>query len=147
MALYALDTNLYVYAVRDTVAAAELMQFYSAFAPRCYLSSVVLHELLFGANTPEKARQLHSDVAAPFVRTSRIVTPSHRAWATAGEALSRIAKEEHMDRKAFPKSLVADALLAASCRENGITLITSNTTDFERIGRVIKFSFAAPWPS
>ena len=147
MALYALDTNLYVSALRDATASAELYQFYSAFAPRCYLCSVVFHELLFGANTPDKKRHLHSDIAAPFVRTSRIVTPSHRAWIAAGEALSRIAKEDHMDRKAFPRSLVADALIAASCRENGVTLVTANLADFERIGRVMKFSFTAPWPS
>lgn len=147
MALYALDTNLYVSAIRDAQAASALAQFYSANAPRCYLVSVVLHELLFGGKTREKRRQLHSDIAAPFVRTGRVVTPSHQAWIASGEALSRIAEEERVERSSFPRSFINDAILAACCRENGITLVTANVSDFVRIGRVLNFSFSAPWPA
>ncbi|HET7228616.1 MAG TPA: type II toxin-antitoxin system VapC family toxin [Longimicrobium sp.] len=147
MALYALDTNLYIAAIRDPQSAAELSSFYSLHAPRCYLVSVVLHELLLGAKTREKRNQLHGDIASPFVRTKRIVTPSHQAWAASGEALSRIAEEERIERKAFPRSFINDAILAACCRENGITLVTANLSDFARIARVMKVEFTAPWPA
>ena len=147
MALYALDTNLYISAIRDGKAASELAQFYAANAPRCFLISVVLHELLVGGKTREKRRQLHADIAAPFVRTGRIVTPSHQAWVTSGETLSRIAEEERVERSSFSRSFINDAILAACCREHGITLITANLGDFARIERILKFGFTAPWPS
>jgi predicted nucleic acid-binding protein len=48
---YALDTNVYIRAIRDSGAAAELQSFYAVFAPGMYLSSVVLPELLVGATS------------------------------------------------------------------------------------------------
>ena len=58
MKKYVLDTNLYVKAFRNREAAAALERFYASFTPQSYLSSVVLHELLAGANTRAKARQI-----------------------------------------------------------------------------------------
>ncbi len=39
-----------------------------------------------------------------------------------------------------------DVLLAVACREAGITLVTDNEGDFERIGRHVDFDFVKPWP-
>jgi predicted nucleic acid-binding protein len=41
---------------------------------------------------------------------------------------------------------VNDVLLAMSCRESGVVLVTANVRDFERIAKVTKFAFVAPWP-
>jgi len=39
-------------------------------------------------------------------------------------------------------------MIAVSCCENGITLITNNAKDFTTITRHLKsFAFEAPWPS
>jgi predicted nucleic acid-binding protein len=65
---YALDTNLYILTIRDPGAAAELQSFYSTFAPGTYLSSVVLHELLVGATSVAKAREIRVAMAEPFRR-------------------------------------------------------------------------------
>jgi hypothetical protein len=46
----------------------------------------------------------------------------------------------------LPPSFVDDVLIAASCAESGVTLVTDNTRDFGRIGAVLRFGVAAPWP-
>ena len=38
-------------------------------------------------------------------------------------------------------------LLAPSCRESGVVLVTANTRDFARIARLAAFDFVAPWPA
>jgi len=44
------------------------------------------------------------------------------------------------------KSFGNDVLLALSCREAGLVLVTDNRRDFERIARVAPFDFVDPWP-
>ena len=147
MRKYLLDTQLYVQAFRDPQSAVELARFYAAFTPQSYLSSVVLHELLTGANTPEKARQIEQEIARPFKRTARLITPTHVDWETSAEALAGMVREEGLELRRAPKSLVNDALLAASCRTRGVTLITDNRRDFERLRPWIGFDFVCPWPA
>jgi predicted nucleic acid-binding protein len=143
---FALDTNLYIRAIREAVAADELQLFYSTFAPVTYLSSVVLHELLVGATSVAKSREIREAVADPFRRTRRVFTPSADAWETAADAIAAMARREKRELRSLPKSLVNDYLLAASCRESGIVLVTHNSADFEEIRRYIKVQFTAPWP-
>lgn len=147
MTKYVLDTNLYVRAFRNESDAAELERFYSGFAPAVFLSSVVVHEILVGARTPQKRRQVEERMARPFRRTKRIVTPSHGAWQEAGTSLARLAAAEGLDLRRVPKSFVNDVLLAASCRESGMVLVTDNAADFHRIRPYIRFDFAEPWPA
>lgn len=146
MKKFVLDTNLYVYAFRSTDHAEALKAYFASYTPSTYLSSVVLHELLVGSNTPRKVREIHELIAQPLVRTGRLITPSHGAWQTSGEAIGRMAAKERRDLRSIAKSLVNDYLLAASCREAGATLITNNVSDFEGIVRYLKFEFQAPWP-
>lgn len=146
MKKYALDTNLYVQAFRDRGNAVELERFYAAFTPQSYLSSIVLHELLAGANTPEKTRQIDREIAHPFKRTARLITPIHGDWETGANVLARMVREEGLEFRRAPKSLINDVLLAASCRTAGVTLITDNGRDFERIRRFLRFDFVFPWP-
>jgi predicted nucleic acid-binding protein len=144
---FVVDTNLYVRAFRSADDAAALQQFYSTFAPAVWLSSVVLFELIVGAATTAKQTEIDEWLARPLRRVNRIQTPSHSAWEGAGRAVAALAKRERMDRRVVPKSLINDALLAASCRDAGATLVTDNAHDFERIARFIRFRFTAPWPS
>ena len=144
---YVLDTNLYVRAFRSDAGAQELTAFYTAFAPVTYLSSVVVHELLVGANTPAKARHIRDHVVGPLQRTRRIITPSHSAWEASGEAIARMVRRTKRELRTLPKSLIHDYLLAASCREVGATLVTENVADFAEIGQFLKVEFQAPWPS
>ncbi|MGH7577243.1 MAG: type II toxin-antitoxin system VapC family toxin [Longimicrobiales bacterium] len=146
MRKYALDTNLYVRAFRSTAFAAELASFYESFAPGCYMSSVVLHELVVGGQSRSKIESVREKTARPFQRTGRVFTPSHRAWDEAAEALALLAIRRRLDRSTLSRSFVHDALISASCREAGVTLVTDDTADFERMRTVLNFEFVEPWP-
>jgi len=46
----------------------------------------------------------------------------------------------------FRRSFKRDVMLAASCRQSGHTLVTSNLHDFELIRKVERFEFVPPFP-
>lgn len=142
---FALDTNLYVRAFRGDADASALRGFYERHTPHLFLSSVVLHELEVGGSSEGVVRWV-ANTARPLARSRRVVTPSHGAWRTAGSTIARLAGERRLDRGTMSRSLVNDVLIAASCRENGVTLVTDNTRDFEMIRSVFAFDFVAPWP-
>lgn len=146
MKKYVLDTNLYVKAFRSQEGAKELERYFAEFTPNTYLSSVVFHELLVGASTPSKARQIREDLLGPLTRAGRLITPSHSAWDQAGSSIAAMARQESRELRSVPKSLVNDFLLAASCRESGATLVTDNTADFKLIRKYLKHEHVAPWP-
>jgi predicted nucleic acid-binding protein len=143
---YVLDTNLYVKAFRSQEGARELERYFTNFTPNTYLSSVVLHELLVGASTPSKVRQIREDLLGPLTRAGRVITPSHSAWDQAGSSIAAMARQESRELRSVPKSLVNDFLLAASCRESGATLVTDNTADFKLIRKYLRHEHVEPWP-
>lgn len=144
---YILDTNLYIRAFRSEAEARKLEAFYAVFIPVTWLSSIVVHELLVGGTTPATVRDIRDNIVRPLQRRRRIFTPSHGAWDVSGEAIGRMVRRTNRELRTLPKSLIHDYLLAASCREAGVTLITENLADFEEIRRYIKFEVRAPWPS
>ena len=146
MKKYVLDTNLYVHAFRNAEGARELQDFYRSFAPSTYLSSIVLHELLVGANTDAKVRSIMETLVRPLQRVRRVITPTHAAWQSSAEAIARMSRKESRDLRSIPKSLINDYLLAASCRETGATLVTDNVSDFAAIRRYIRLEYMEPWP-
>jgi predicted nucleic acid-binding protein len=143
---YALDTNLYIRAIRERSSAAELADFFARHSPRTFLSSIVFHEIVIGAGSPSRLREIELDIGRPFLKAGRVFTPSHRAWVHGAEALAKLAFSYGLDRSKLPRSFVNDVLIAASCAEAGVTLVTDNVRDFARIGSVLRFEFAAPWP-
>jgi len=143
---YALDTNLYVRAIREQAFTAELADFFARHAPRTFLSSVVMHEIVVGAGSAAKLQQVEAAIGRPFRRTGRVFTPSHQAWVQGAEAVAKLALQYGLERGKLPRSFVNDVLIAASCAEAGVTLVTDNLRDFARIGAVLRFEHTAPWP-
>ena len=76
-----------------------------------------------------------------------MITPSHSAWEQAGVAIAAMARQEGWNLRRVAKSLVNDFLLAASCRESGMVLITDNAANFELIRKYLKHEFVPAWPS
>jgi predicted nucleic acid-binding protein len=72
--------------------------------------------------------------------------PSYRAWKRAGDIIATLIRRRHLSASGVPRSFPNDALIAASCREQGVTLITNNRTDFERISPVEPLDFITDWP-
>lgn len=146
MKRYVLDTNLYIEAARDRDWAEELARFVSAHLPLVHLHAVVAQELLAGAVDAEKARLVERGLVRPFEKRGRVVTPTFGTWKRAGTIMARLVQTKRMSPGGFRRSFVNDCLLGASCREEGLTLITQNTRDFQLIRGVEEFELAAPWP-
>lgn len=144
---YVLDTNLFIRAFRDPAANEELQRFHQLFAPFEFLSAVVAQELRAGARSTPARRLLERQVLEPFVRRDRVVTPSARAWHESGDLLADMAVDEGLDVSRVSKAFGNDVLLALSCREAGVVVVTDNERDFERIRRRVRFAFVGPWPS
>jgi predicted nucleic acid-binding protein len=144
---YVLDTSLFIEGFRDPVRNAELQRFHAQFAPFEYLSAVVVQELRAGARTTADLRNLEHHVLEVFARRGRIVVPSGWAWAESGDVLGTIARREGLALSRLSKSFGNDVLLALSCREAGLVLVTEDRRDFERIAQISEFDFVNPWPA
>ena len=143
---YSLDTNLFIRSFRSDTENAAIQRFHRVFGPFEYLSSVVAHELRAGTTTPKARRMLARHILQPFERRGRIFTPSAAAWNQAGDLLATLRHVDGVDLKRMRRSFGNDVLLAISCRENGVVLVTENKRDFARIQQHMKFDFVAPWP-
>ena len=143
---YALDTNLFIAALRNEEANARLLQFHAAFAPFEYLHSVVVQELQAGVKDSGGLRKLERHIFGPFIARGRVITPSFQAWKRSGDVLRDLTRKHALEPSKVTKSFGNDILLAASCRELGIVLITDNLRDFQRIRQVFSFDFVPPWP-
>lgn len=143
---YVLDTNLFIDGFRDPMANEALQRFHYLFAPFEYLSVVVVQELLAGVRSPADRRALVRHVLNPFTRRGRLVTPSAQAWRESGTVLAALAGSEGLELARVSKAFGNDILVALSCRESGMVLVTDNRRDFERIARVAACRFVDPWP-
>ena len=147
MKRYILDTNLYIEAARNRDRAEELARFVSNHLPFLHLHAVVAQELLAGAVDAGRVRLVERGLIRPFEQRARLVTPSFGTWKRAGSIMARLVQTKQISPGGFGRSFVNDCLLAASCREGGLTLITRNTRDFELIRGVEVFEVVAPWPA
>jgi predicted nucleic acid-binding protein len=143
---FALDTNVFVDAFRDETFAAALAAFLEAALPTTFLSAVVVQELAAGARTREQVRALESSIWRPFERRGRVFAPSTLAFRESGRLLAELAAREGWAAIRSNPSLANDALLAASCREHGFTLVTSDG-DFDRfLSSLGRWRHVKPWP-
>jgi predicted nucleic acid-binding protein len=143
---YTLDSNIFIDGFRSEEAQAEIFVFLNRALPFTYLSAVVMQELAAGARTTAAARDLQRKVFDPFERRRRVFAPSPTAFVESGRAFAAIAAGKGWQTFGENPSLLNDALIAASCREHGITLITKDL-DFKRLRPLVKgFHYAAPWP-
>ena len=143
---FVLDTNLFIDGFRDRTANEELQFFHRLFAPFEYLSAVVVHELFAGTRSRADQRLLEQKLVAPLASRGRMVTPSYDAWVGAGRVLAWMSNEDGLAIRTVKRAFGNDVLIALSCREAGLTLITRNRKDFARIARIAPFRFEAPWP-
>jgi predicted nucleic acid-binding protein len=143
---YALDTNIFIDGFRSEESQAEVFAFLHRALPFTYLSAVVMQELAAGARTAASARAMQHGVFEPFERRRRVFAPSSAAFVESGRVLAAVAARERWQLLDEKPSLLNDALIAASCREQGITLVTKDG-DFKRLAPFVKgFRYTLPWP-
>ncbi len=144
---YALDTNIFIDAFRNEEAQTEVFAFLNRALPFTYLSAVVMQELAAGARTAGAARDVQRGLFEPFARRQRVFAPSSAAFVESGRVLAALAARKVWQRLDDRLSLLNDALIATSCRERGMTLITRDD-DFKCLAPFVKgFRYAAPWPA
>jgi len=144
---YALDTNIFIDGFRSEEAQAEVFAFFNRALPFTYLSAVVMQELAAGARSIQAARDVQQGVFEPFERRRRVFALSYAAFAEGGRVLAALAASEGWHLLDEKPSLLNDALIAVSCCEQGITLITKDG-DFKRLSPFVRgFRYVAPWPS
>jgi len=143
---FAVDTNVFIRAYRDPGFNAALNRFHSAFAPFEYLSAVVAQELRAGMQSAQHRARLERVVLEVYSRRGRVLTPSRQAWSESGNVLAEMAWREGLEVGKVSKAFGNDVLLALSCREAGVVLVTDNVRDFGRIQRYVQFEYTAPWP-
>jgi predicted nucleic acid-binding protein len=127
------DTSIYVAALRDAtgervVGSPVLQRWGSESTP--WLSSVVLEELYEGADPPTLS--LIQKMNRGFDRIRRVLTPSARDWARAGKILRQIGRRQWFEETGRGR-LTNDAMIATSAARQGMTVITANLRDFERL--------------
>lgn len=147
MARYVLDTNVYIAADRDATWAEDLDRFSSAHLPSIHFHAVVAQELLAGTIDRRRERLVDDSLIRPFERRGRVVVPSFVAWKSAGRIATRLVQRKLMNPGGFKRSFFNDCVLAASCRERGLTLVTQNRNDFDLIRTVHPFDYTEPWPA
>ena len=141
---YALDSNVYIDALRNRDAREALKAFLIRAGTRIVLSAVVASELRAGAVTAEHETPLRALVGA-YRSRGLVLTPTFEAYLEAGRVLAALQPRRRTGSVAT--ALIADALLATSCRESEVVLVTRNANDFSRIQRHLRgFRFVAPWP-
>jgi predicted nucleic acid-binding protein len=131
---------------RDEETQADVFTFLNRALPFTYLSAAVMQELAAAARTAQAARDVQQGVFEPFECRRRVFTPSAAAFVESGRVLAAVAAREGWHLFDENPSLLNDALIAASCREQGITLTTDG--DFKRLSPFVRgFRYAAPWPA
>ena len=134
--LVALDTNVYIRALRDRERLAELKRFLIRTGTRLRVSAVVGLELRAGARTQSQERAV-TGLLGLYDARSRVVVPSLASYLEGGRVLAALHEREGVDISRSG-SLVNDVLLATSCREAAVHLVTENTRDFAAIQRHLR---------
>ncbi|MES2305620.1 MAG: type II toxin-antitoxin system VapC family toxin [Gemmatimonadota bacterium] len=142
-----LDSNIYIAAFNDSAFGRSFREFHRAQLPQLLLSAVVAHELLVGARTPRKLRDLTRGLLEPFRTRRRLHTPGYSTWQLAAGIDRRLRISGKYAASLAQRSFANDLLIAATARELGATIVTSNLSDFRLIADVVPIKFVAPWPS
>jgi len=144
---WALDTNVYIRALRNRHELADLKRFRVRAQARLLVSAIVALELRAGAPTAAHVTAV-DDLLELYVRRDRVIVPSFDAYVQAGRIIATAATKERFPLAEAPRSFINDVILATSCRESDVVLVTDNTRDFTMIQRHLKgFRFASTFPS
>ena len=142
---FTFDANVLIDVLRRDGEDAAFETYLRQHSHATHLSAVVMLELRAGARTPSQVRHLETLVFGPFERRGRVFAPSVEAFRAAGALMANLAKREGWASGVTP-CLMNDALLATSCRQQGITLITRDA-DFQRFAPLLPgWRPVAPWP-
>jgi predicted nucleic acid-binding protein len=131
------DTSIYITALRmGDDPALSLRRIASGAA--VWLSSVVLEELYAGVSA--RNRHVVERLERDFNRAGRILVPNLTDWTQTGKVLALLAAKYDYEQIGRGR-LTNDALIAMSAGRLGITVITANARDFEKLAGLRPFQW------
>lgn len=122
---YSLDTNIVIALIAGN--AATRSRIIAQPPGSVFVSSIVLHELMFGAYNSQR-------IDDNLVRLKRLAFPLLPF--DEGDARSAGEVRAYLKRKGTPIGTL-DALIAGQARERGLVLVTANVREFERVEGLI----------
>lgn len=131
------DTSIYIPDLRTGGEGALSARFLQAGVP-VWLSAVVLEELHAGASNMD--RRAIDRLERAFDRLRRIVVPTLSDWVLTGKVLAAFGAKYGYEAIGRGR-ITNDALIASSSSRLGITVVTANTRDFERLAAIRPFSW------
>jgi tRNA(fMet)-specific endonuclease VapC len=124
MLRYMLDTNLCIHVMRNP--GSSVSDHFKAHAGELCISTITLHELIHGADRskrPEFQRELTMDLASRLdVLEFDSVAADHSGNIHASLAMTGSVIGAY------------DMLIAGHARSRGLTVVTNNLREFERVG-------------
>ncbi|MFC3853926.1 tRNA(fMet)-specific endonuclease VapC [Salinispirillum marinum] len=123
MLKYMLDTNIVIYVIKRR--PIEVLEVFNLHAGQMCVSSITLAELLHGAEKSAKPEHNLRQVEEFFSRLD-ILDYGQKAAAHYGQIRTEL------ERKGTPIG-VNDLHIAGHARSEGLTLVTNNMREFERI--------------
>jgi tRNA(fMet)-specific endonuclease VapC len=131
-----LDENVAIALLNESSKAVrEKFEAARAAATRLCLSTIVYHELMYGAAYSER-RTANEDKIAVFIVAGRLTLLPF------GEADAREAADTHLRRLATPIG-PHDVLIATQARRASAPLVTANSREFERVPGLLVTDWAA----
>jgi predicted nucleic acid-binding protein len=131
------DTSIYITALRMGDDAGLGLRRIAGGAA-VWLSSVVLEELYAGVSA--RNRHVVERLERDFNRAGRILVPNLTDWTQTGKVLALLTAKYDYEQVGRGR-LTNDALIAMSAGRLGITVITANARDFEKLAEFRPFQW------
>ena len=121
---YLLDTNICIYLIKKH--PSQLLERFRQHSPRdVAISTITLFELQYGAEKSQY-RQRSEDALAKFLLPLNIIDLDYSS------AVEAAAIRVQLEKQGMPIGPY-DLLIAGLARSQGMTLVTNNTKEFERV--------------
>lgn len=122
------DTNIFI--------ARKRIRFPESF----YLSVVVLQELVAGAEDEAEIKRLDT-ARREYEKSDRLRVPTVEDWWQVGKIINALQRALKSQRRGVTPKMAADekyrithdVLIARSARRAGVTIVTDNAKDFDKI--------------
>ncbi len=134
MLRYLLDTNIVIYVIKRR--PLEVLETFNRHASRMAMSAITLAELIHGA---EKSSRVEDNLRVVEDFASRLEVLPYGARAAQHYGQIRAALE-----RSGQTIGVNDLHIAAQARSEGLTLVTNNLGEFERVPGLLVDNWVAP---
>jgi predicted nucleic acid-binding protein len=129
------DSSIYITALRMGDDRTLSLRRIAGGEP-IWLSAVVLEELYAGVTVRD--RHVVERLERDFERAGRMLVPNLGDWAQTGKVLGRLAAKYDYEQIGKGR-LTNDALIAMSAGRIGITVVTANSRDFDKLAEFRPF--------